>query len=78
MCLAEDHDCSLHVAAKAPKYLDCPLIDTTDEFFIGKASGLKVVNVSWHIEYCRCLQVDLCSIFHIDYYGAYSNDADIN
>ena len=73
MCLAEDRDCSLHVAAKAPKYLDCPLIDTTDEFFSGEASGLKIVNVSWHIEYCSCVQTGLCSVFHIDYY-----DADIN
>ena len=79
MCLAEDRDCSLHVAAKAPKYLDCPLVDTTDEFFSGEASGLKIVNVSWHIEYCNPLQRFMpCSMFHIDYYGIYINDADIN
>ena len=74
MCLAEDHDCSLHVAAKAPKYLDCPLVDIADEFFSGEASGLKIVNVSWHIEYCNHLIFGLpCSVFHIDYHGIYIN-----
>ena len=78
MCLEEDRDCSLYVAAKAPKYLDCPLIDTTNEFVSGEASGLKIANVSWHIEYCNDLQAGVpCSMFHIDYCGIYINDADI-
>ena len=77
MCTAEDRSCSLHAAAKAPKYLDCPLLDTTNEFFSGEASGLTIVNVSWRIEYCNYIQLSFlpCSVFHVDYSGIYSHDA---
>ena len=68
-------DCSLHAAVKAPKYLECPNI-TNEISFSGEASGFTVVNVSWYIEYCNPkIIVEPCYLFHVDYYGLYSNRA---
>ena len=72
MCQAEDrtNNCSLHAAAKDPKYLDCPIINTNDGS--GEDSGLKIVNVSWCIEYCNFALVNqLCFSFHIDHHAIY-------
>ena len=75
MCQGEDStNCSLHAAAKAPKYLDCPIISTNDGLlFSGEDSGLKIVNVSWCIEYCNFVSVyQPCFLFHIDYHEIYN------
>ena len=72
MCQGEDStNCSLHAAAKAPKYLDCPIINTNDGFlFSGEDSGLKIANVSWCIEYCNFGSANQpCFLFHIDYHA---------
>ena len=70
MCPAEDLDCSLFAAVNFPKYLDCPLVNATDEISSsGDASSLTIVNVSWYID---CLFVYTCDSFRIDYFGVHS------
>ena len=71
-------DCSLVAAINFPKYLECPLINTTDEIsFSGEGSGLTIINISWDVEYCLRTPwfQDPCCLLHIDHYGISSNHA---